>query len=109
MMQTATSREEITLCFTPEVDKAMQGLRSYMFEHVYQSGICSMERERAALVVRYLFEHYSKYPEQMPALYQQIVQEEGIAQGVCDYISGMSYAYCISAFKEITMPRSFIS
>jgi dGTPase len=45
----------------------------------------------------------------MPALYQQIVLEEGIAQGVCDYISGMSDAYCISAFKEITMPRSFIS
>lgn len=109
MMENATSREDITLCFTPEVDKAMQGLRSYMFEHVYQSGICSMERERAALVVRYLFEHYSKYPEQMPALYQLIVQEEGIAQGVCDYISGMSDAYCISAFKEITMPRSFIS
>ena len=109
MMENATSREDITLCFTPAVDKAMQGLRSYMFEHVYQSGICSMERERAALVVRYLFEHYSKYPEQMPALYQQIVQEEGIAQGVCDYISGMSDAYCISAFKEITMPRSFIS
>ena len=109
LMQEGARKEEITLCFTPEVDQAMQGLRAYMFEHVYQSGICSMERERAALVVRYLFEHYSKYPEQMPDLYQQIASEEGIAQGVCDYISGMSDAYCIAAFKEITMPRSFIS
>ena len=109
LMQDASDRSDITLCFTPEVDQAMQGLRSYMFEHVYQSGICSMERERAALVVRYLFDHYSRYPEQMPELYQQIVHEEGIAQGVCDYISGMSDAYCIAAFKEITMPRSFIS
>lgn len=109
LMQNAERKEDIVLCFTPEVDQAMQGLRAYMFEHVYQSGICSKERERAALVVRYLFEHYSKYPEQMPELYQQIVLEEGIAQGVCDYISGMSDAYCIAAFKEITMPRSFIS
>ena len=108
LMAEAERREDVTLTFTPEVDWAMQGLRAYMFEHVYQSGICSMERERAALVVRYLFEHYSKYPEQMPLLYQQIVAEEGIAQGVCDYISGMSDAYCIAAFKEITIPRSFI-
>lgn len=108
-MRCAKRKEDVTVSFTPEVDKAMQGLRAYMFEHVYQSGICSMERERAALVVRYLFDHYSKYPEQMPKLYQQIVLEEGTAQGVCDYISGMSDAYCIAAFKEITMPRSFIS
>lgn len=109
LMQTANCKEEITLCFTPEVDQALRGLRSYMFEHVYQSGICAMERGRAALVVRYLFEHYSKYPEQMPELYQQIALQEGNAQGVCDYISGMSDAYCIAAFKEITIPRSFIS
>jgi len=109
LMSNAGCKEDVTICFTPEVDHAMQGLRAYMFEHVYQSGICSMERERAALVVRYLFEHYSKYPEQMPELYQRIVLEEGTQQGVCDYISGMSDAYCIAAFKEITMPRSFIS
>lgn len=109
LMQTATCKEEIVLSFTPEVDCAMRGLRDYMFEHVYQSGICSRERERAALVIRYLFEHYSQYPEQMPELYQEIALEEGTAQGVCDYISGMSDAYCIAAFKEITIPRSFIS
>lgn len=109
LMKQAERKEDVVLSFTPEVDAAMQGLRAYMFEHVYKSGICSMERERAALVVRYLFEHYSKHPEQMPELYQTIALEEGIAQGVCDYISGMSDAYCIAAFKEITMPRSFIS
>lgn len=67
-----------------------------------------MERERAALVVRYLFEHYCSHPEQMPDVYQQIAAEEGVRQGVCDYISGMSDAFCIASFKEITIPRSFI-
>ena len=67
-----------------------------------------MERERAALVVHYLFDHYLNHSEQMPELYQRIAEEEGIRQGVCDYISGMSDAYCIALFKEITIPRSFI-
>ncbi len=94
--------------FTAEVDEALKGLRAFMFDTVYKGDVCAMERERAALVVHYLFEHYLSHPEQMPELYQKIVNEEGLRQGVCDYISGMSDAYCIALFKEITIPRSFI-
>ena len=108
IMEQASKKEDIQLCFSPEVDAALKGLRAFMFDHVYKGDVCAMERERAALVVRYLFEHYCTYPEQMPSLYQQIVAVEGTKQGVCDYISGMSDAYCISAFKQITIPRSFI-
>ena len=109
MMEQADSREQLQLCFTPDIDQALRGLRAFLFDNVYRGDICAKERERAALVVRYLFEHYCRYPEQMPALYQQIVETEGIEQGVCDYLSGMTDAYCITAFKEITIPRSFIS
>ena len=108
LMEQADSREQVVLGFTPEVDWALRGLRSFMFDTVYKGGICAMERERAALVVRYLFEHYCSHPEQMPDVYQQIAAEEGVLQGVCDYISGMSDAFCIASFKEITIPRSFI-
>ena len=108
MMEQTSSREDIRLCFTEDVDEALKGLRAFMFDNIYKGDVCAMERERAALVVNYLFDHYLEHPEQMPQLYQQIVQEEGIRQGVCDYISGMSDAYCIALFKEITIPRSFI-
>ena len=107
-MAQATDRKELQISLTDPVDEALKGLRSYMFEHVYQGSVCELERKRATLVVQYLFDHYCSHPEQMPELYQQIAQEEGIEQGVCDYISGMSDAYCIAAFKEITIPRSFI-
>ena len=94
--------------FTAEVDEALKGLRTFMFDNIYKGDVCAMERERAALVVHYLFDHYLSDAEQMPELYQKIAEEEGIRQGVCDYISGMSDAYCIALFKEITIPRSFI-
>lgn len=107
-MEQVTDRRELQISLTEPVDEALKGLRSFMFEHVYQGSVCELERKRAALVVQYLFDHYCNHPEQMPELYQQIAQEEGTQQGVCDYISGMSDAYCIAAFKEITIPRSFI-
>lgn len=108
LMAGAQQREQVQLGFTPEVDAALKGLRAFMFDNVYKGGICDQERERAALVVEYLFRHYCGHPEQMPELYQQIAEQEGLEQGVCDYISGMSDAFCISVFKEITIPRSFI-
>lgn len=108
LMEEAAPGASLELCFTSEVDEALKGLRAFMFDHVYKGDICALERERAALVVQYLFDYYCNHPEQMPQLYQQIAAEETIKQGVCDYLSGMSDAYCIAAFKEITIPRSFI-
>lgn len=104
----AAPGDSIMLAFSPEIDQALRGLRSFMFEHVYRSGICALERERAALVVRYLFAYYYEHPDRLPPFYQKISEEEGIIVGVCDYISGMSDNYCINAFKELTIPRSFI-
>ena len=103
-----TVRNSLQISFTAEVDEALKGLRAFMFDNIYKGDVCAMERERAALVVHYLFDHYLNHSEQMPELYQRIAEEEGIRQGVCDYISGMSDAYCIALFKEITIPRSFI-
>ncbi len=108
LMDQSDQREGLRLCFTAEVDEALRGLRAFMFDNIYKGDVCAMERERAALVVHYLFDHYCEHPDQIPQLYQQIAEEEGIKQGVCDYIAGMSDAYCISLFKEITIPRSFI-
>ncbi len=108
LMEQAQSGEIVRVSFTEEVDEALKGLRAFMFDRVYKGDICAQERERAALVIQYLFDYYCSNPEQMPQLYRSIVEEEGVKQGVCDYISGMSDAYCIALFKEITIPRSFI-
>jgi len=109
LMAQTDSQTKLTLSFTPQVDTALRGLRAFMFEHVYMGKVCAKERERATLVVRYLFDHYCRHSEQMPCLYQQIAEAEGKEQGVCDYISGMTDAYCISLFQDLTIPRSFIT
>jgi dGTPase len=78
-----------------------------MFEHIYQGPRCREERERAARIVEYLFRHYQKQPELLPAFYRRIGEEEGVDRAVADYISGMSDNFCIAMFKEITIPGFF--
>lgn len=99
---------ERVLTFSKEIDAALRGLRSFMFDEVYQGKVCSMERERASFIVEFLFEHFMKHVEHMPAFYQSVADEEGKSRAVADYISGMTDNYCVELFKDLTIPRSFI-
>jgi len=102
----AAGKMEIGL--SPQVDQALQGLRNFMFETIYKGPVCMAERQRAANVVEYLFKYFCKHPDKLPDFYRDIAAEEGIQQGVADYISGMTDNYCVSVFKELVMPRSFV-
>ena len=99
---------ERILTFSPEIDAALRGLRSFMFDEVYQGKVCSQERERASFIVQFLFEYFLKHVDAMPEFYVQIADEEGTERAVADYISGMTDNYCVELFKDLTIPRSFI-
>lgn len=96
------------ISLSPNVEKALIGLRKFMFDHVYKGEICSVERERAMFVVEYIFKYYMKKPDKLPQFYLDIAKDEGLSRGVADYISGMSDNYCIKLFKELVIPRSFL-
>ncbi|MCR4400677.1 MAG: deoxyguanosinetriphosphate triphosphohydrolase [Syntrophomonadaceae bacterium] len=94
----------VTVCMSPHIRQAFAELRRFMFDHVYNGDYCMAEKEKAALVVEYLFRYYSKHPTKLPEFYQEIAAEEGVAVGVADYISGMSDNYCMAVFSEVYMP-----
>lgn len=90
------------------VGKALAELRSFMFENVYRGPILKKEREKAKFVLEQVFNHFFKNPGEMPQLYTEVVKNEGLYQGVADYISGMSDDYCLLLFNEIYVPRIVI-
>lgn len=92
----------------PTAEKALRGLREFMFETIYQGKVCLEERSRAVFIIEKLFAHYLKFPEKMSPLYRNIADQEGLERAVADYISGMSDAYCISLFEDIYIPKSLV-
>lgn len=88
-----------------EVGDAMKELRAFMFKNVYLSSALKEERNKAKFVLTQLIDHYMKYVDEMPYLYQKIAEEEGIERGVADYIAGMSDDYCLSQFNKIFVPK----
>jgi dGTPase len=93
----------------PEKEKALLGLREFMFENIYRGSVCLAERRRAMFIIEQLFNFYKKNPGRMSRLYQQIADEEGIEAAVVDYISGMSDGYCIAMFEDIYIPHSHVT
>ncbi len=108
-MEQAQPNDSIVFAFSKEIDEALQGLRQFMFDTIYHGSVCAKEREQASFVVKYLYEYYLKAPEKMPENYYRIACEEDVDQGVVDYISGMSDNYCVELFKELALPRSFLT
>jgi dGTPase len=80
------------------VGRAMGQLRDFMFERVYLGEVARREHSKVETVIRTLFDHYCEHP---PG------GEGDLATRVTDYIAGMTDRYCIRAFEDLVVPRSF--
>ena len=103
----ATSREAGEVCLSPNVDKALRDLRSFMFERVYRNPIAKGEERKAKDMLQRLFEHYYKHPEALPEDFQPQMSFEGLERTVCDYVAGMTDNYAIDKFNEIFIPTGW--
>ena len=99
-----TSRESGTIVQTPAVEKALQDLRSFMFERVYRNPVAKGEEGKAKDMLKRLFEHYVCHPEDLPGDFQPQLSFDGLERTVCDYIAGMTDNYAVDKFTEIFIP-----
>jgi len=95
----------VRVTMSPEVEKALTGLREFMFKNIYNGPFCMAEKDKAAVIVEYLYKYYYSHPNKLPEFYQEIAREEGLAVGVADYISGMSDTFCLAIFNEVYVPQ----
>lgn len=96
-------RIEVTL--SEDIEKALLGLRSFMFKNVYNGSKLRIEREKAKFILEKVFFYFIKNEKELPTFYRSIVEKEGLYQGVTDYISGMSDDYCLLTFSEKYVPK----
>lgn len=86
------------------IDEKFRSLRKFMFKEIYNGDVLQEEREKAKFILKHVYEYFYSHPERLPEFYGIIAKNEGIEQGVADYIAGMSDEYCISVFKDIYLP-----
>ena len=101
------SMDKNDICMSPEYEKAMQGLRVYMFDSVYKNPVAKGQEHKAESMIISLYEYYLEHQDKMPQEFIHQINEQGEApeRVVCDYISGMSDQYSVLKFEEIFVPK----
>ena len=86
-----------------ERGRALENLRSFMFERVYEHAN-TLIQESAERMLRALFGYFSERPGELPALYARTAESD-LPRAVCDYLSSMTDRYAINVFKKLFVPR----
>lgn len=97
------------IIMSADVEKAMLGLRKFMFANVYTNPKAKSEEAKAQNMLEHLFSFYKEHPEKMSEEFVDMLENRGEAleEVVCDYISGMTDQYAIQKFQEYFVPKSW--
>lgn len=97
------------ISMSEDVFQAMQGLRHFMFEHVYKNPVAKAEEQKAQNMLKVLFEYYNRHLQELPEEYRNYIEVHGEEpeRVVCDYIAGMTDQYAIAKFEEIYLPKAW--
>ena len=101
------SRGTGELGMTPEIEQTMQGLRQFMFEHVYKNPVAKGEESKARRILQELYTYYIAHPEALPQDFQPQLTFEGLPRVVCDYIAGMTDKYAMYKYDELFIPTGW--
>lgn len=102
-----TSREAGQILLSPQVDKALADLRSFMFEKVYRNPVAKGEETKAKGMLKRLYDYYYHHPEAIPADFQPQLSFDGMERTVCDYIAGMTDKYAVDKYTELFIPMGW--
>ena len=92
---------------SPDVKKAHDELRDFMFKNVYKNSAAKAEEAKAKALVEKLYGYFLKYPEKMPEEYRNIMKRFDKHRAVCDYIAGMTDVYAVNLYSELFIPKGW--
>jgi dGTPase len=101
------SKEAGDIVQSPEKKEDMSDLRAFMFDAVYRNPVAKGQEHKAQDLIRFLFEHYQKHPDDLPGDFQDIRYQEGVDRAACDYIAGMTDNFAVEVFSELTLPKAW--
>jgi len=88
---------------SPEVLKATDTLRKFLFDRVYDIRSAQEESEKAREIIRLLYKYFTKHEEKLPPEYRLYSDET--ERRIVDYIAGMTDLYALRVAEELSLVR----
>ena len=99
------SADQPRIGMTEPVGAAMDSLRSFLYANVYSNSAAKAEDEKAQELLHRLYDYFVERPEQMPILYFNNIERDGVGRCVCDFISGMTDRYAVELYNKLFVPQ----
>jgi dGTPase len=87
--------------------KAVLGLRSYLFEAVYENTIATAEFRKASDILSGLWDKVRERPREF--LDVRTIDSEGLDAATRDFIAGMTDRYAVRLFEQFFIPKPWTS
>jgi dGTPase len=85
---------------------ATVGLRSFLFEAVYENDVATAEFKKAAGILGGLWEKVREHPKEF--LDQRTIDAEGLDVAAKDFVAGMTDRYAVNLFEQLFIPKPWI-
>jgi dGTPase len=90
-----------------EILQATVGLRSFLFDAVYENEIATAEFKKAAGILGGLWQKVRERPAEF--LDARTVEEEGLDAAARDFVAGMTDRYAIDLYEQLFIPKPWVS
>jgi dGTPase len=90
-----------------DILRATVGLRSFLFDAVYENDIATAEFKKAAGILGGLWEKVRETPHDF--LDRRTIEEEGLDVAARDFVAGMTDRYAINLYEQLFIPKPWVS
>ncbi len=96
--------KEKLVSFSPDLAGKKLELQEFLQQNVYNHYRVARMAGKAKRFVEDLFKAFIDNPMQLPPEYQKWIEAEGLYQGVCDYIAGMTDRFAQDEYLKLFYP-----
>jgi dGTPase len=86
--------------FTAETAAASRALKQFLFARVYATPELAEDRRRSVSMIAELFRFFVEDPRRLPDPYARLAETDPPHRVVCDYIAGMTDAFCRRTYEQ---------
>ena len=87
--------------------EATIGLRSFLFDAVYENETATSEFKKAAGVLGGLWEKVRERPAEY--LDPRTIEQEGLDAAARDFVAGMTDRYAVNLYEQLFVPKPWVS
>jgi dGTPase len=90
-----------------DVLNATVGLRSFLFDAVYENDIATAEFKKAAGILGGLWDRVRERPAEF--LDRKVLEDEGLDAAARDFVAGMTDRYAVNLYEQLFIPKPWVS